>query len=442
MNLNYVGSVAERFMKFRSSLVSTEEKDLNIFNNIGIFIPKSLAGDQLDSEAYDATTVTADNYAVITVTVDNYTSVMKSTGDLIAQWSPVFNDGTNGSVTLILIVFDDTDFAPTVTASGIAWEPLTKAFNDLYFTTVFKTMFDTDYTSKTVATETTLNNYADLALCLSALCSKESTLSVCLTEVKVDVPATPTSADTNYIKILSHTRGEETTHCTTLTGSTPSDRAEFFWGFINFLGGAHTWVIVNNGTFMFPIVLGKWFSETNNSGQFIGNKLAKIRLSGSKVKPTGLPSPLNSDVNLNLDPAWYTNLDDKSVGYFMSISDSTDNDAQLIRERTVENFPVTAYLISKWIDYNASQALANYATSLSTLTDPVLANEDTYTYIQRLVQQTINTFASTRRIVDVQLNFPPYSQAKKGNTFEGVAVWKARYIDDLEGVELSGSVTF
>ena len=442
MNLNYVGSVAERFMKFRSSLVSTEEKDLNIFNNIGIFIPKSLAGDQLNSEAYDATTVTADNYAVITVTVDNYASVMKSTGDLIAQWSPVFNDGTNFSVTLILIVFDDTDFAPTVASSGISWAPLSKAFNELYFTGVFKTMFDTDYTSKTVDTETTLNHYADLALCLSCLCANESTLSVCLTEVKVDVPASPSATDENYIKILSHTRGDETTHCTTLTGSTPSDRAEYFWGYINLMGGSHTWIIVHNGSYMFPIVLGQWFMETGASGQFVGNKLAKIRLSGSKVKPTGLPSPLNSDVNLNLDHAWYENLDDKSVGYFMSISDNTDNNAQLIRERTVENFPVTAYLISKWIDYNASQALANYATAVSTLTDPVLANEDTYTYIQRLVQQVINTFASTRRIVDVQLNFPPYSQAKKGNSFEGVAVWKATYIDDLESVSLSGSVTF
>ena len=32
MNYNYVGSVAERLMKFRSSLASTEEINENLFN--------------------------------------------------------------------------------------------------------------------------------------------------------------------------------------------------------------------------------------------------------------------------------------------------------------------------------------------------------------------------------------------------------------------------
>ena len=76
------------------------------------------------------------------------------------------------------------------------------------------------------------------------------------------------------------------------------------------------------------------------------------------------------------------------------------------------------------------------------MTDSVLANEATYTYIQQLVQGVINTFASTGRIVDVVLAFPPFSEAKKGQSFEGTAVWSARYIDDLESVELSGSITF
>ena len=42
MNLNYVGSVAERFMKFRSALASTEEIDENLFNALSIYRPKSL----------------------------------------------------------------------------------------------------------------------------------------------------------------------------------------------------------------------------------------------------------------------------------------------------------------------------------------------------------------------------------------------------------------
>lgn len=440
MNLNYVGSVAERFMKFRSSVASTETSDLNIFNAISIYVPKSLASANLDASSYDESTVTADNYAVITVTVDNYTDVLASGSQLLSQWLPVFNDGTNSEVTLYVIVFDDTGFAPSLTAGAITWAPLTKAFEELYFISVFKTMFDTDYTSLTEGDTPTVNNYADLALCLSYLCATESTLSVDLLEVAVTVPTGTT--DSNTIKILSHTRGEETAQCTTLVGTDASTRAEYLWGYVNLMGGSHTWIIVHNGSYMFPIVLGKWFEATNASGQFVGNKLAKIRLSGSSVKPTGLPSPLNSDVNLNLASSWYENLDEKYVGYFISISDSTANNAELIRERTLENFPVTAYLISKWIDYTASQTLAEYATATSTLTNPVLANEKTYSYIQQLVQSTINTFASTGRIVDVALNFPAYADAKQGQTFSGTAVWSATYIDDLEGVEISGSITF
>lgn len=433
MNLNYVGSVAQRFMKFRSSLASTEEIELNIFNAISIYVPKSLALANISADSYDTDAVTPDSYAVITVTVDNYAKVLTEGGDLLSQWLPVFNDGTNGSVTLYLIVFDDTDLEPVVTATGITWSPLSKAFDDLYFISCFKTLFSTSYDS-------TDANYHDLALCLSYKCSLESTLSMCLLELKLVVPEG--DEDTNDVKILSLTRGDETTHCTTLVGTDTATRRQYFWGYINLMGGSHTWLIVHNGTYMYPIVLGKWFERTNNSGEFVGNKLQKIRLSGSKVKPTGNPSPLNTDVNLNLAEKWYVNLDAKNVGYFISISDNSENNAELIRDRTVENFPVTAYLMSKWIDYEASMALANYATANETLTDPVLANPATYNYIQRLVQGTINSMASTGRLTNITLKFPPYNIAKKGNSFEGVAVWSAIYVDDFEGVEVSGSIAF
>ena len=192
---------------------------------------------------------------------------------------------------------------------------------------------------------------------------------------------------------------------------------------------------------MIPIILGKWFEATNASGEFVGNKLAKIRLSGSKVKPTGLPSPLDSDVNLNLVSDIYDNLDAKFVGYFISISSSSRNNAEFIRDRSIENFPITAYAISKWIDYNASQALANYATASGTLTDQFL--QRSYIHIHSAVGSgCYQHLASTGRIVDVVLAFPPFSEAKKGQSFEGTAVWSARYIDDLESVELSGSITF
>ena len=125
MNLNYVGSVAERFMKFRSSLASTEEIDLNIFNAISIYVPKSLAENNISADSYDADSVTADKYAVITVTVDNYSKVLSEGSALLSQWLPVFNDGTNSDVTLYLIVFDDTSFAPTLADKAITWSPLT-----------------------------------------------------------------------------------------------------------------------------------------------------------------------------------------------------------------------------------------------------------------------------------------------------------------------------
>lgn len=447
MNLNYVGSVAERFMKFRSSLATEENISENIFNAISIYVPKSLASANLADGSYNPDDITATKYGVIAVNVDNYNKVFKAGGALLSQWLPIFNDGTNSAVTLYVIIFDDTSFTPTVTANGIVWNPLSKAFNELYFISFFKTMFSEHYDGSVVEHEPAEegdyddSNYFDMALCLAQLCEAESTLSFNLCEVHVTVPEEG-AEDTNACKVMTQTRGEETTHCTALTGSTVVTRAQYFWGFLSLIAPKHTELHIHNGSFMIPIILGKWFEATNASGEFVGNKLAKIRLSGSKVKPTGLPSPLDTDVNLNLVSDIYDNLDAKHVGYFISISSSSRNNAEFIRDRSIENFPITAYAISKWIDYNASQALANYATANGTLTEPVLANEATYTYIQQLVQGAINTFASTGRIVDVVLAFPPFSEAKKGQSFEGTAVWSARYIDDLESVELSGSISF
>lgn len=447
MNLNYIGSVAERFMKFRSSLATEENVSENLFNAISIYVPKSLASANLADGSYAPAEITATKYGVIVVNVDNYNDVLKAGGALLSQYLSIFNDGANSSVTLYVIIFDDTTFAPTVSANGIEWSPLSKAFKDLYFISFFKTMFSEHYDGATVTHDPAEegdyddSNYFDMALCLAQLCEAESTLSFHLCEAHVVVPESG-AEDTNACKVMSQSRGDETTHCTTLTGSTVAIRAQYFWGFLNLIAPKHTEFHIHNGSFMIPIILGKWFEQTNTSGEFVGNKLAKIRLSGTKVKPTGLPSPLDSDVNLNLASDLYENLDAKYVGYFISISSSSRNNAEFIRDRSIENFPITAYAISKWIDYTASQSLADYATATGTLTDPVLANEATYTYIQQLVQGVINTFASTGRIVDIVLSFPPYSEAKKGQSFEGTAVWSARYIDDLESVELSGSISF
>ena len=100
MNLNYVGSVAERFMKFRSTLRTEENISSNLFNAVSIYVPKSLAQANLASDSYTPSEVTADKYAVIPVTVDNYKSVLADGSVLLSQWLPVFNDGTNSAVTL------------------------------------------------------------------------------------------------------------------------------------------------------------------------------------------------------------------------------------------------------------------------------------------------------------------------------------------------------
>lgn len=444
MNLNYVGSVAERFMKFRSSLKTEENVKNNLFNAISIYMPKSLAEANLAEESYDPTLVTPEKYAVIQVTADNYKDVLKTGGVLLSQWLPVFNDGANFNVTLYVVVFDDDGFSPEVTATAITWNPLTKAFNELFFISFFKTMFSEHYNGKQVntgdpATDYDDSNYFDMVLCLSYLCEIEDSLSFALNEINVEVPET---TDENVCKLMTYTEAEELQHCTTLAGSTVQDRAEYFWGYWKLIGNRHSELHIHNGAFMIPIILGAWFEKKNVTGEFIGNKLSKLRLTNEKVKPTGLPSPLNEAVNLNLEKKFTDILDAKIVGYFISIADNSDNNSELIRERSGSNFPVTAYMISKWIDYRSAQDMAKYATSLATLTQPVLVNMKTYEHIQNILVGNIQNFAGLGRLTNLEVNFPPYSEAKQGQWFKGTAVWSAVYIDDLEGVEISGSITF
>ena len=168
-------------MLFRStSLARTEGVSENLFNAISIYVPKSLAEKNLAEDSYNATEVTPTKYAVIPVTVDNYKDVLADGSAILTQWLRIFNDGANMSVTLYIIVFDDTDFNPTLSDGAITWTPLTKAFNELYFISFFKTIFSEHYNGKKV-TEGTVqyddSNYFDMVLALSYLCETELTLS-------------------------------------------------------------------------------------------------------------------------------------------------------------------------------------------------------------------------------------------------------------------------
>ena len=54
----------------------------------------------------------------------------------------------------------------------------------------------------------------------------------------------------------------------------------------------------------------------------------------------------------------------------------------------------------------------------------------------------IQNFAGLGRRDNLVVEFPPYAEAKQRQWFKGTAVWSAVYIDDLEGVEISGSISF
>lgn len=449
MNLNYVGSVAERFMKFRSALASTEEIDENLFNALSIYIPKSLATAQFASDAYDASEVTADKFAVITVTVDNYLDVLESTGALYTQWLPIFNDGTNTAVTLYCIVFDDTSFSPTLGAGTISWSPLSKAFKELYFISYLKFMFSEHYDGSAVthdpaeAGDYDDSNYFDMCLCLSALCEGEATLSYFMCEAHLEV-FEEGEADANACKVMSQTRGDETTHCTAFTSTTVADRAQYFWGYLNLIGGNRTFFTIHNGSIMLPIVFASWFNEgTNSSGEYVGNNISNVRLTGNKVKPTGLPSELNTDVNKNLGSYIYDKLDEKNVAYFISINNTSLNNAEMVSDRSIANFPVTATMIAKWIDYQTAQDVAGWRDERSRVTEPVLCNEEAYVAIQNMLVANIKKFAggTLNRISNVVLDFPPFSEVKKGSSLEGTLVWSATYTDNLKSVTITGSIT-
>lgn len=434
MNLNYIGSVAERFMKFRSSLSTEENISEDIFNAISIYVPKSLATANLVTGSYNPAEITATKYAVITVTIDNYLDVLNETGSLLKQWLPVFNDGANSDVTLYLVIFDDTSFAPTTGEASITWNPLTKAFKELYFISFFKTLFSNSY-------DGTDKNFFDLSLCLAYQCELESTLSFFLSEVKVSIFEKGVT-DPNTCKVMSLTRGDETTHCTTLTGTETADRTKYYWGYLNLIAPKHTELIVHNGSFMIPILLAKWFEEKNASGEYVGNSYAKIRLSGNLVKPTGLPSPLDSDVNMNVGSYIYDILDAKNVGYFISISSSSKNNSELISDSSISAYPLPAYMIARFIDYKTSMDMANYATDSSTLTNPVLVNEQTYKDIQNMLIANIKLFSGNNRLTNIVLNFPVFSEVRDGNSIKGKGVWSAVYVGTLESVEISGEITF
>ena len=445
MNYNYKGSLAERFIQFKSGITAVTDNVTDLFNAISVYVPSTLATANV---ADVVLTTIATTPIVKEVTLVNYKTVLK--GDLLAQYSHIFNDDTNVDVILYIIIFHVPaspevevfeDFL-TVTATTIDYAPLTVAFNKLYSLSFFKTMFSPSYTGATGTYDD--QNYFDMALSLAYLCKLDTELSYCLLSINVDLPlATP---DTNICKILSKTRAQEIAAATALNvviSGTTHPRRDYFWGMLYVMQALNTWLVANSSEVnLFPFIFGKWFGAKNISGTYIGNKLEKIRLSNGLVKPMGVPSWLNSEANENMDIALATILDDKFVGYLISIADGTINDSMIVRAKSVLGTPVNATNMAKWVDYTTSQAIAKMLAASGTLTSPVLRNERTYGQIQEMLLNNLQLFAKLGRLDSIYLNFPAYTELPASATDITVTQgWEAYYVADLEKVLVTGSVT-
>lgn len=457
-NLNYVGSLANRFMQFRTALAAAAGVAEDLFSSIVLYIPKSQAKDNFSTEYADAIDgVTATKFLYIDVTVDNYATVFSNTGLLNSQWMPLWNDNTNFNAHLQCVIFYDTDDVTTDSANfikgaaGLEYKPLSLAFEKTYFLGYFKILFDKDYMGYTAgdADAKTVNNYFPLSICLAGLCASNA-LSASWHEVHVNVPevdgmsATDARAaymSANVCGIMGLTVPEESAF--KWESATKDDFAKYFWTCIRSVNDSNAAITVHDtaGNYMIPVLFGSWFTaKSSTKTNFIPNKFARIRLTGTKTKPTGLPSVLNAAVYDNLLPVWYETLDEKKCGYFISIANDSDTDCMLTTLTNQSGTPIIAKLISTWIDYTSSQDMAKYSAARATLTKPVLANQDTYTKIQNFLASNVGAFAGTSRVQNFSATFPPLAEAKKGNWFEGTAVWTADYVDDFEGCKISGSI--
>ena len=151
MNVTYIGSLAERRMRFTSSVSVQAMEDSDLFNSISVYVPRLFA--EANIVGFDASIVTKDKPAIIAITVDNYADELR--GALLEQILPIFREDSNADVTVYLVVFWDTDnYEATMWERGeksIAFEPLQKAFRALYFLSYIKVLFDPSYSGDLVA---------------------------------------------------------------------------------------------------------------------------------------------------------------------------------------------------------------------------------------------------------------------------------------------------
>jgi hypothetical protein len=443
MNATYVNSIAERFIRFRSGFAASVPARADLFNGHVIYMPSFLATANIID--YDGTSLTDDVPIVKVVTVDNYESVMQ--GSLLAQYAPIFNDGANVDVILYIVVFNAADAAAVqaglvVTASSIKFPALENAFKETYFIGFYKTMFSETYDG--VNTDAA---YFDLALCLAYLCQYETTLSYALLFTRVTLPLKAT--DTNICKIASVDKEVQVAACTALNvtiADIPKPRDAYFWGMLNFMTCDNTMLIVHSEPYnIIPLMLAKYFDVgKNGSGSYVGNKLSNIRLSGSRIKAMGTPSILNASVNANMPLEMAQRLDEMNVAYLVTISDASANDCALVRSTGIQGFPVNAYTIGKFVDYNSSQDAADWITAFETGTNPVLRNEQAYNTLQTIPIGYLQKFVtSPARLEQIRVVFPAFNELPKEKTaFTVTKTWEAKYVDDLASILVTGTIVY
>jgi hypothetical protein len=280
--------------------------------------------------------------------------------------------------------------------------------------------------------------YFDMALALAYLCRLSLNLSYLISLVKISyVDQKPNPDDACWIR--QKTSAEEKAAMTSLlTG----DRSKYFWGAQYLMNCVkNTWTLAHSEAVnIIPLIFAAWFAIRNDSGNYVGNKLSLLRLRGTRIKPLGFPSWLNSEVNEN-DADGFDLLDEKNVGYLSTIADNTPQESCISSARSIDGTPVAAQMISKWVDYTSAQQCAKFITDDGTLTDPVLTDENAYKKIQDIVFGNLLLFVPTKRINNIVMRFPAFKSAKTGMTeLEAASSWVAGYTDDLDEVTVSGGI--
>jgi hypothetical protein len=280
--------------------------------------------------------------------------------------------------------------------------------------------------------------YFDMALALAYVCKLDIKLSYFIPLVKVSyIDQKPNLADVCWIRRKTSAEEKEA-----MTSLMTADRSKYFWGALFLMNCVrNTWTLVHSEPVnIIPLIFAAWFAAKNGSGQYVGNKLSLLRLRGTRIKPLGFPSWLNSEVNEN-DADGFDLLDAKNVGYLCTIADNTPQESCVSSARSIDGTPVAAQMISKWVDYTSAQQCAVFITDDGTLTDPVLTDEEAYKKIQDIVFSNLLLFVPTKRINNIQMRFPPFSTAKTGLTkLEAASSWEAGYTDDLDEVSVSGGI--